>query len=338
MNKAQRVFIFVILQTLFLFHCENQTTETYAPTSPEVTTAKVSRITTTSAQCGGWVHCDGGEPVTSRGICWGESRTPTLNDNITVDGSGLGDFESSLTGLKANTKYYVRAYATNIAGTGYGIIRSFIREVGTVRDVDGNIYQTVKIGNKWWMAENLKTRHYADGTPLENGTGKGSDNDDFSKKYYFVYMNNESTVESLGLYYTWAAATNDAPEKDIYDLQGICPNGWRLPLMGEWSSLETYIGGEDSSGIRLREWGYSHWKYYADFCEGLDEFGFKAIGAGIADYNGFGYYDRTEKACFWSLASKEEFGNYYGMEYNHQDAYSGWYKKNHGLSVRCVKE
>ncbi len=87
---------------------------------PSVTTGNVSEITSSSANCGGNVVSDGGASVTARGVCWSNSQNPTLSDNNTNDGSGTGSFTSSLTGRTSNTIYYVRSYATNLAGTQYG--------------------------------------------------------------------------------------------------------------------------------------------------------------------------------------------------------------------------
>ena len=98
---------------------------------PTVTTNEVTNITSTSATCGGNVISNGGANVTARGVCWSTSQAPTVNDSHTSNNSGMGSFTSSITGLTANTTYYVRAYATNSAGTVYGEQRSFTT-TGTV--------------------------------------------------------------------------------------------------------------------------------------------------------------------------------------------------------------
>ena len=89
-------------------------------TIPTVTTDTVSNITDTSVVCGGNVTSDGGTPVTARGFCWDTVPYPTINTNHTTDGSGTGNFTSSVTGLSARTTYYVRAYAINAVDTSYG--------------------------------------------------------------------------------------------------------------------------------------------------------------------------------------------------------------------------
>ena len=94
-------------------------------TKPTVTTNSVSDITFESATCGGNVTDDGGANVTARGVCWSTSQNPTISDNKTTDGSSTGIFTSQLSNLSENTKYYVRAYATNEKGTSYGEQKSF---------------------------------------------------------------------------------------------------------------------------------------------------------------------------------------------------------------------
>jgi uncharacterized protein (TIGR02145 family) len=98
---------------------------TVSPSVPTLTTTAVSSVTTTTATSGGDITSDGGAPVTSRGVCWSTSTGPTITSSKTSDGTGTGNFASSLTGLTANTKYYIRAYATSSAGTGYGEELSF---------------------------------------------------------------------------------------------------------------------------------------------------------------------------------------------------------------------
>jgi hypothetical protein len=93
---------------------------------PTVTTANVTDITQTSAISGGNVTKTGGEDVIARGVCWGTTQNPTTAMSITSDGKGNGAFTSSITGLSANTNYYVRAYATNSEGTSYGNEDAFI--------------------------------------------------------------------------------------------------------------------------------------------------------------------------------------------------------------------
>ena len=92
---------------------------------PSVATAPVTSVSTTSATSGGTVSSDGGGAVTARGVVYGTAPNPTLADASTTDGTGVGAFVSALAGLSPSTTYYVRAYATNSAGTAYGTEVSF---------------------------------------------------------------------------------------------------------------------------------------------------------------------------------------------------------------------
>ncbi len=99
---------------------------------PMVTTSDVTAVTSSSAVCGGIVTSEGGSSVTARGVCWSTHYNPTINDNTTNDGTGTGEFVSTLIGLVEGNRYYVRAYATNSKGTAYGRRYQFIAEDSNV--------------------------------------------------------------------------------------------------------------------------------------------------------------------------------------------------------------
>ena len=99
---------------------------TLAATVPVLSTNSVASITQTTALSGGNITSDGGAPVTQRGVVYATTQNPTLANAFTEDGSGAGNFTSTLSGLTPNTTYYVRAYATNSIGTAYGNELSFI--------------------------------------------------------------------------------------------------------------------------------------------------------------------------------------------------------------------
>jgi hypothetical protein len=92
---------------------------------PSVTTNVISNITSSSADSGGNVTSDGGASVTARGLVYGTSSNPTLSNSVLIIGSGLGTFSGTIPVLTAGTTYFVRAYATNSVGTGYGNQQTF---------------------------------------------------------------------------------------------------------------------------------------------------------------------------------------------------------------------
>ena len=138
---------------------------------PTVTTTAISNIGKTTATGGGNITADGGGTVTARGICWSTSQNPTLSGSHTTNGTGTGSFTSAMTGLTVNTTYYVRAYATNSAGTAYGEEVSFTTlPDGISGDIDGN-------GNLTMYDITLILRHCAGGTQL---TGQALQNADLN--------------------------------------------------------------------------------------------------------------------------------------------------------------
>jgi len=111
--------IIMIIVLTMLFGCKKK------EEVPVVTTTTIANITGVTATSGGNITDEGSSTVLGRGVCWSTSATPSIADNKTTDGAGAGNFSSNLTGLNGATIYYVRAYATNAIGTGYGMALSF---------------------------------------------------------------------------------------------------------------------------------------------------------------------------------------------------------------------
>ena len=218
---------------------------------PTVTTAEVSEVTMTTAVCGGTVTSDGGAPLAEWGICWNTSPMPTVADSL-ASGGAWSEFTLSMSGLVAGTTYYVRAWAASSVGIGYGNERSFTttsHETGTVTDADGNTYRTIKIGNQWWMAENLRTTRYRNGDPIPTVT------DNFTWGHLLTgaccsYDNDSSMVFTYGRLYNWHA---------VSDGRGLAPLGWHVPSDADWGTLVEYLGGSAVAGGKMKEAGTAHW-------------------------------------------------------------------------------
>ena len=116
MNKLINISVLVCLLfgIILIDSCKKD------PALAVLTTNTVTDITINSVTSGGVITNDGGADITARGICWSTSQNPTISGSYTTDGSGSGSFSSNITALTPNTKYYIRAYATNSVGTGYG--------------------------------------------------------------------------------------------------------------------------------------------------------------------------------------------------------------------------
>lgn len=111
-------FILITLFISLIYSCRKKEV-------PTLTTSVITNITGTSATSGGTITSEGSGKVVSKGVCWGTGIDPTITDNKTTDDAGTGSFTSNISGLNGSTKYYIRAYATNSAGTAYGNEISF---------------------------------------------------------------------------------------------------------------------------------------------------------------------------------------------------------------------
>lgn len=115
MKRVFLLSVFFVPITLF-YGCK----KTESITLPVLSTEPVTNITFTTAASGGDITSDGNAAITARGVCWSTSSNPTIADTKTSDGNSTGQFVSNIIGITAGTTYYVRAYATNSAGTAYG--------------------------------------------------------------------------------------------------------------------------------------------------------------------------------------------------------------------------
>lgn len=126
-NQFKSVIILALCGSTAWFGCKKD--ESKPATVPVLAaTTAVTNITQTSATSGGNITSDGGSAILARGVCYGTNPNPTTDDDITIDGTGTGSYSSNITNLSAGMKYYVRAYATNLQGVGYGAEVSFTTE------------------------------------------------------------------------------------------------------------------------------------------------------------------------------------------------------------------
>src|SRR5690554_5200161 len=310
---------------------------------PVLSTTAITDITQTTAKSGGNITSDGGATVTVRGVCWSTNQTPTISDNKTIDGTGAGNFVSSISGLTANTTYYVRAYATNSNGTAYGSAMSFTTQEGSSGSTftdprDGKVYQTVVIGDQVWMAENLAY------LPSVNMVADGSE--DAAGSYYYVYGYDGTNVAdakatdnyaTYGVLYNWTAAMNGEASSTTNPsgIQGVCPAGWHLPSDAEWTELTDYLGGTGAGG-KLKETGTTHWN--SPNTGATNETSFTALPGGSRRYDGpFNYVGSNG---FWWSATESGASSVWGRNINYVNSSVGrdhGYKEV-GFSVRCVRD
>jgi len=246
--------------------------------------------------------------------------------------------------------YYITLTVTNVVSSNTEIKSNYItviHETATVTDIDGNTYTTVKIGNQWWMQENLRTTHYADGTSLVDGTDAGDITDDHTTKYFFWWNDNPENGDENGAYYTWAGATNgESSETNPSAVQGASQDGWHLSSDDDCKELEMFIGmsqvqvemeGErgTNEGDKLKS--TDGWEFNGN---GTDNYGFSALPYSYRYHSGFNSLVLGEFAMFWTST---EFDNAYSWNRQFHSDETGIirdhvYPMSNGLSVRCVKD
>ncbi|MEK7719983.1 MAG: fibrobacter succinogenes major paralogous domain-containing protein [Bacteroidota bacterium] len=296
---------------------------------PTVITTAISSIASTSATGGGNVTDDGRASILARGVCWGTTTAPTITNSNTSDGYSTGAFTSSLTSLIAGTTYYVRAYATNIAGTAYGNEISFTTTSTsgiTITDVDGNTYSSVIIGTQTWMKENLKTTKFNDGTAILPVT-------DYSAwlglttPAYCWYNNDASTYkDTYGALYNWYTVNTGK----------LCPSGWHVPNINELTTLIEYLGGENVAGGKLKETGTIHWR--SPNAGATNSSGFTALPGGYRTSTSITPFDSVGYKGYWWSSSPSADNAWYCVLFSGDATANKYYSRTEsGFSVRCVK-
>jgi uncharacterized protein (TIGR02145 family) len=298
---------------------------------PEIVPGLVSTISTatpttsTTATISGDVVNDGGASITARGIAYSTLPNPTIANNTAPGGTGLGAFTTTLTGLTANTLYYARAYATNVAGTSYG---GEVNVFTAVTDVDGNVYNTVTIGSQIWMTENLKVTHYRNGDLLPNVTDIVEWNS-LSTGAYCNYDNDLNNGAIYGSLYNWYA---------VNDPRQIAPPGWHVPSIAEWTVLYTHLGltqPEDTvAGGKMKEAGTVHWLTPNKGANNSS--GFTALPSGVRAYNGT--FNALGIACVWRINAVASWAAMPSLYYANAGLSFGSNCMSCGNSVRCIKD
>ena len=235
----------------------------------------------------------------------------------------------------AVTKAYVSALEAKVENLQNALIVSGL----LVKDYDGNLYGTVKIGDQIWMTENLKVTHYPNGDPIPfitNNTNWGNLSDNNTDDAYCFYNNDVNS--DYGALYTYAAAIGDNWERDNVDNQGVCPDGWHLPTDAEWQELIDTLGGNSVAAGKLKETGTSHW---TDPNIGAsNESGFTALPGGWRDeYQGTSN-NAGDLGIWWSAmgAGFNTVAYYRRLDYYSTTVVRNYGVKSYGFSVRCLKD
>ncbi len=198
---------------------------------------------------------------------------------------------------------------------------------GSVTDQDGNIYKTIKIGSQTWMAENLRTTKYNDGTEIKNITDETIWLNDWKtyKDGAYCNYNNTKDVDTIATY---------GRIYNAYTLKGgkLAPKGWHVSTDDDWNVLEKFIGYTEVD--KMKEKGDLHWKGQSP---GSNETGFTALGGGIRNDLGFEYINYKANWWIYTLDS-DSTCPYVQIHADYSNIFISSKDKNVGFSVRCVKD
>jgi uncharacterized protein (TIGR02145 family) len=196
----------------------------------------------------------------------------------------------------------------------------------TVTDIDGNVYQTVTIGSQVWMAENLKTTKYRNGSAIPNVTDDTAWSN-LTTGAYCDYENTLSNSTTYGKLYNWYAVT---------DSRNIAPTGWHLPTDDEWTTLTTYLGGESVAGGKLKEIGTTQWA--SPNTGATNESGFTALPGGYRSGNGT--FLSIGGAGYWWSSTEYNTGYAWvrGMHYDDSYLLRSNGNKTCAFSIRCIRD
>jgi uncharacterized protein (TIGR02145 family) len=197
-------------------------------------------------------------------------------------------------------------------------------------DGDLNYYTIVYIDEQAWMAENLATSNYSDGTPIPNVTN-GSAWVNLTSGAYCWYNNNPVHKSAYGALYNWYATNAETNGG-----KNLCPDGWHVPTDAAWTSMTNYVGGFPATGGRLKETGFDHWN--SPNTGATNQVAFSARPGGSRIWNG-NFDSMQTHAFFWT--SSEQQGNFAwlrNMFHNAHNLGRGTINKLNGFSIRCIKD
>jgi uncharacterized protein (TIGR02145 family) len=195
----------------------------------------------------------------------------------------------------------------------------------SVRDIDGNSYKTIAIGTQVWMAENLKTTRYADGTPIPV-VEKYDEWLALTTPAYALYNNDASNLDVYGALYNWHAVQSGK----------LCPKGWHVPDNADWTTLIIYLGGSNVAGNDMKEAGSAHWK--SPNFGATNVSGFTALPGGFRSSNGsFNYLGIS--AYWWTSSEFSPANAYYlSMSFRQGFVFKNISMKSSGYCVRCIMD
>ena len=194
-----------------------------------------------------------------------------------------------------------------------------------LRDYEGNVYETVKIGNQTWMAENIRSTIYPDGTPISLVSSASSWNALPSDGEAYCYYNNDnSNKDDYGGMYTWTTAMK------------VCPTGWHLPSLIDLNEVINYLGGSTVAGGKMKEVGLTHWN--SPNTAATNSSGFTGLPGGYREDAG-NYSSMGAAGFFWTSSTSTSDKAYFRfLSGANGETATSTHVKTYGFNVRCVKD
>lgn len=208
-----------------------------------------------------------------------------------------------------------------------------IAQDDSITDIEGNTYKIVKIGDQWWMAENLRVTQYANGDHIPLLTAdkewKNTSNGAFS-----YYDNNKENIEKYGNLYNWHT---------VNDERGICPEGWHVASDKEWRSMEIYLGMKEAEAGKMTAWRGTNEgdKLKHESYGGSNSSGFSVLGSGYRDPSGT-FKALGSDSDFWTTSAYINQDNMEGILrgflYTETTIVRNFHVTGYGFCVRCIKK
>ena len=272
------------------------------------------------------IHIGGGTPVSGgiETIDWGNG--PYFL-KIEMDPEGGSNYQLMGTNQLLSVPYALYAEKSDCQAQ-LDALEDMFFEAGiyTVKDIDGNKYKIVKIGDQVWMAENLKTTTYNDGSAIANITGSTAWSELDSGAYCWQH-NDISYKDEYGALYNWFAVSTGK----------LCPTGWHVPSNTEWEELATFLGGASIAGGKMKETGLDHW--VSPNTGATNSSGFTARAGGWRAHNNGTFQYLGRSFTYWASNEKESTLAYAGYIMSEsQSLVLTHSEKQRGRSVRCIKD
>jgi len=274
------------------------------------------------------VNCEG-QTVESGYVQMGSQFFLTNTGGFTIQVCNTGEYQ--IRGYDTSVPEITKAseiFNVQVENVGIevGIIQTCMEIYSSINDIDGNIYPTVRIGNQWWMAENIRATRFNDGSLIPQATGFAQWTMFTNPAWCYYYSDPFNDLIFGKLYNHFAAA----------DIRNTCPSGWHLPTTIEWNELFEQLGGVEIAGDKLKSDSPIVWSDSS--LRGSNESRFNGIPAGFSDetyyHNGAGSF-----GTWWSATELDSnTAVAFLIEDNYDDVLSTSENKNYGFSIRCVKD